>query len=191
MAAAVEAAEAEESITAVLFSCGLCTLAQTKEFTIINSHNLFHMFLVGALAPTVPLDDWRQVTKSCCYLESLDLFTTTATAVAAAATPLPMAAAAATIIRQVGSGAGWASRVKGSPLGSTVIPSLPLLLWAIHYYYCVARGEGPFSKLTEPWGGRNNPLLPCMSDAASAKRHLATLLSCTIDYILITAKAAI
>ena len=57
MAAAVEAAEAEESITAVLFSVGLCTLAQTKEFTIINSHNLFHMFLVGALAPTVPLDD--------------------------------------------------------------------------------------------------------------------------------------
>ena len=113
-----------------------------------------------------------------------------AVAAAAAATqPLPMAAA--TIIRQVGSGAGWASRVKGSPLGSTVIPSLPLLLWAIHYYYCVARGEGPFSKLTEPWGGRNNPLLPCMSDAASAKRHLATLLSCTIEYILITAKAAI
>ena len=36
------------------------------------------------------------------------------------------------------------------------------------------------TKLTEPWGGRNNPLLPCMSDAASTKRHLATLLSCTI-----------
>ena len=175
MAAAVEAAEAEESITAVLFSVGLCTLAQTKEFTIINSHNLFHMFWS---------ERWPQR-----YLWTTEGRLQRAVATWRAWTCSPLLCSGSSSSRNAAAADGCCNHHQaGGVWGRVGEPSEGLPAREHRYSIAASTLSYPLlllrskrgTKLTEPWGGRNNPLLPCMSDAASTKRHLATLLSCTI-----------